>query len=442
MLFFGRLTNYRIRRALALTQLVEQRQLVRRHSQHVTFLGLVTPDLQRAHTRLIAEDVTQFEFTAASTVTNQFRHRVRQTAGANVVDKQDRVGVTQLPAAVDHFLAAAFHLRVITLYRGKIKIRVRLAGGHRGSRAAAQADIHRRTAENDQLRPDDDLAFLYVIGTDVTNPARQHDRLVITAQLFAIVAVHFFFVSTEIAVQRRTTKFIVKRRAAQRAFSHDIQRGHNTLWLAEVFFPRLLKARNAQVRNGEAYQTRFWLRAASGCPFITDFTAGTSRRPRPRRDRRRVVMGFHLHQDMRRLLVEVIATGRVVGKVTPHFRPFHHRRVIFIRGKHVVRCGFKGVFDHLEQRLRLLLAIDDPVGVENLVTAVLRVRLRKHVEFDVVRVAPQSGKRVLQVINFVIRQRQTETQVSINQRLTAFTQQVNTCNRRRLMVSKQFFRIG
>jgi hypothetical protein len=34
-------------------------------------------------------------------------HGVGETAGADVVDKQDRVGVAQLPAAVDHFLTAA-----------------------------------------------------------------------------------------------------------------------------------------------------------------------------------------------------------------------------------------------------------------------------------------------------------------------------------------------
>ena len=55
-----------------------------------------------------------------------------------------------------------------------------------------------------------------MIGANVADPARQHDRFVITAQLFAVVAVHFFFISTEVAIQCRTTKFVVKRRAAQR----------------------------------------------------------------------------------------------------------------------------------------------------------------------------------------------------------------------------------
>lgn len=37
----------------------------------------------------------------------------------------------------------------------------------------------------------------------------------------------------------------------------------------------------------------------------------------------------------------------------------------------VIKNFFEGVFDHFEQRLRLLFAVDDPVGVENLVATVL-----------------------------------------------------------------------
>ncbi|MNS53455.1 hypothetical protein D3C72_862110 [compost metagenome] len=61
-----------------------------------------------------------------------------------------------------------------------------------------------------------------MIGADVADPACQHDGLVVAAQLFAVVAVDFLFIGTEVAVQRRATKFVVKRRAAQWAFGHDV----------------------------------------------------------------------------------------------------------------------------------------------------------------------------------------------------------------------------
>ena len=441
VLLFGRFTDDGIRRALAAAQLVKQRQLIRRNSQHVALLGFVTPDLQRAHARLIAQDVAQVETATAAAVAHQFRHGVGQTARAHVVDKEDRVSIAQLPAAVDHFLAATLHLRVVTLHGREVEIRIRLAGGHRRGRAAAQTDVHRRAAEHDQLRADDDLAFLHVIGTDVADPARQHDRFVVAAQLFAVVAVHFLFIGTEVTVQRRTTKFVVKRRAAQRAFGHDIQRGHNALWLAEIFFPRLFKARDTQVGDGETDQTRFWFCTTTGRPFVTDFTAGAGRRTRPRGDRRRVVVGFNLHQDMRGLLMEVIAPCFAIGEEAAHLGTFHHRGVVFIGRQHVVRRLLHGVFDHFEQRLWLLFAVNNPVGIENLVAAVLRVRLREHVEFNVVRVTVELNERILQVVDLVFCQRQAETQVGVNQRLTALPQQVHALYRRRLMVGEKLLRV-
>ncbi len=121
-----------------------------------------------------------------------------------------------------------------------------------------------------------------MIGADVADAACQHDGLVVAAQLFAIVAGYFLFIGTEIAVQRRTTEFVVERRAAERAVGHDVERGDDAIRLAEIFFPRLLKARNAQVRNRKAHQARFWLRAAARRAFIADFAAGACRCARPR----------------------------------------------------------------------------------------------------------------------------------------------------------------
>ena len=131
MLFFGSFTDDRVRRAFTLTQLIEQRKLVSSNRQHVAFLGLVTPDFQRAHTRLVAEDIAQLELTAATAIAYQLRHGVRQAPRANVMDKQNWVRITHLPATVDNFLATTFHFRVITLYRSEIKIGIRLTGSHR-----------------------------------------------------------------------------------------------------------------------------------------------------------------------------------------------------------------------------------------------------------------------------------------------------------------------
>ncbi|SVK54143.1 Uncharacterised protein [Acinetobacter baumannii] len=125
------------------------------------------------------------------------------------------------------------------------------------------------------------------------------------------------------------------------------------------------------------------------------------------------------------------------GEEAADLRAFHHRGVVFIRRQHIVRRLLIGVLDHFEQRLGLLFAVDDPVGVENLVAAVLRVGLRKHIEFDIRRVAPQTGKGIQQVVDLVLRQ--AEPDVGLLQRSAPCAQHVDRLIRRRLMVREQLF---
>ena len=246
------------------------------------------------------------------------------------MDKQNRVLFAQLPAAVDHFLAAALHFRVVALYRGKIQIGVGLAGGHRRGCAAAQTDVHRRATQHHQFGADGDFTFLHVIGADVADTARQHDRFVITAQLDAVMAVNLFFIGTEVSHQRRTAKFIIERRAAQWAVGHDIQCGYDAIRLAKILLPGLLEAGDAQVGNREAHQTGFGFGTATCSAFVADLATRTGSGTRPRGDRRRVVMGFHLHQDMGLFLMIVILTALRRSEETANLRTFHHGGVVFI----------------------------------------------------------------------------------------------------------------
>ncbi|MNC22631.1 hypothetical protein D3C75_706370 [compost metagenome] len=127
MFFFRRFTNHGIWRSFTAAQFVKQRQLVWGNGQNITFLGFVTPHFQRAHARLIVQDIAQFKTTTTAAVTHQLRHGVGKATRAYIVNKQDWVGIAQFPAAVDDFLATAFHFWVITLYGSKIQIRIRLA---------------------------------------------------------------------------------------------------------------------------------------------------------------------------------------------------------------------------------------------------------------------------------------------------------------------------
>ncbi len=84
---------------------------------------------------------------------------------------------------------------------------------------------------------------------------------------------------------------------------------------------------------------------------------------------------FRLSSNMRRFLMEMVAARFVVSKVAAHFRTFHYGGVIFISRENVIWRGFEGVFRSSKQRFRLLLTVDNPIGVKNLVAAVLGVRL-------------------------------------------------------------------
>jgi hypothetical protein len=88
-----------------------------------------------------------------------------------------------LPAAVDHLLTAALHLRVLPLDRGEVEVLLTVGTGHARRGAAAETDEHGRPAEHQQLaEPGAKGGFSTCSGGDVAKAAGDHDRLVIAAQ--------------------------------------------------------------------------------------------------------------------------------------------------------------------------------------------------------------------------------------------------------------------
>ena len=136
--------------AFALAEGAKALELGRRNREHVAFLRLVAPDLARRHAGVFGRDLAQLEAGAAARRPCQLGHGVGQSARADVVDRQDRIRGSQLPAAVDHLLRAALHLGVAALHRVEIQIRHIGARAHRGRRAAAHADQQAGAAELDQ----------------------------------------------------------------------------------------------------------------------------------------------------------------------------------------------------------------------------------------------------------------------------------------------------
>lgn len=87
-----------------------------------------------------------------------------------------------------------------------------------------------------------------------------------------------------------------------------------------------------------------------------------------------MVVSLHLHQDVDALLVILVFATGGAREEAATLAAFHHGGVVFIGRQDMIRRLLEGVLDHLEQRLGLLLTVYGPVGVEDLVTAVLGVR--------------------------------------------------------------------
>ena len=439
--FVGCFAQHRVGRALTLADGIEAVDIRRHHRQHITLLGFVTPDLHRAHARLGIGDATQLQLSAHIVVVDQLGQRIGQAARPHVMDGHNRVVVTQGPAAINHFLHPTFDFRVIPLYRGEIQRFIRLAGRHGTGGTAPQTNQHGRATQHNNLGPFGNRVLFHMAVTDVAHAASDHDRLVVTADFIAIHPRGLDFQGTEIATQVGTTKFIIEGRPANWPFDHDIQRRGNPARLAIGLFPGLLETGNIQVRHGETGHTRLGLGTTTGGTFITDFTAGARSRPRVRGNRGGVVVGFHLHQQVHRLVDELV-TGTVRGREeTIGNRTGDHGSVVLVGTQHAFGGIVVGVADHPEQAQFLFLSVDGPVRIEDLVTTVLGIGLGEHHQLGIRRVTAQSGKTLYQIIDFVICQRQTQFAVGRGQRVTATTDHIHGAQLAGGMVGKQGFSI-
>ena len=130
-------------------------------------------------------------------------------------------------------------------------------------------------------------------------------------------------------------------------------------------------------------------------PVSYTHLAGAGSRARKRRNRGRMIVGFHLHQDMHRF--RVIAVLAIVGirEKSASGKPGHDRRIVVIGRQYMVGMMLVRVTDHRKQRFRLCRAVDDPVSVKNLVAAMLGIGLdvykRQDPDRPVANLATQSG---------------------------------------------------
>ncbi len=156
------------------------------------------------------------------------------------------------------------------------------------------------------------------------------------------------------------------------------------------------------MRYGKTSEAGFRSGAQAGCALVTNLAAGSGCRARERRDGRRVVVRFHLAEDVDRLVDVAVLTRAAVRHQARAVPALEHGRVVAVGRDHAAGRLLGGRLDHPEQALVLGLAVDDPAGIEDLVTAVLRIRLREHHELGIGRVAPQLPVAVDQVVDLLV----------------------------------------
>ncbi|MND85833.1 hypothetical protein D3C80_777720 [compost metagenome] len=276
-----------------------------------------------------------------------------------------------------------------------------------------------------------------MFGADVAHAAGEHDRLVVAAYFLTVGGVDGLLEGTEVAGQGRTAELVVERGAAQRAFDHDVQRGDDALGLAVGLLPGLLETGDLQVGDGETGQAGLGLGAAAGGAFVADLAAGAGGGAGEGGDGGRVVVGLHLHQDVHGLLGGAVLAGRRVREEAAGGGALDHRGVVLVGGQHAFTVHLVGVLDHAEQALLLRLAVDVPAGVEDLVAAVLGVRLGEHHQLDVVGVAAQFIEALHQVVDLVLGQGQAELDVGLLQRGAAAAEDVDHGQRLGLGMAEQ-----
>jgi len=155
-----------------------------------------------------------------------------------------------------------------------------------------------------------------------------------------------------------------------------------------------------------------------------------------------MVVRLHLHQDVHRLAGLAVHLAARVGTEASGHGALDHRCVVLVRREHPTGACFGGPADHAEQGFRLFFAVDHELGVEDLVPAVLAIRLGEHHELHVVRVTAELRIGFDEVVDFVFGQCEAEARVFAHERVAAFAAQGHAVESLGRMLLKQARALG
>ena len=117
--------------------------------------------------------------------------------------------------------------------------------------------------------------------------------------------------------------------------------------------------------------------ARAGRPFVADLPTDPGRGTGIGCDGGGMVVGLDLDQNVG--LARAVAIAKALVRAEDrHGKSLDYAGVVGIRLNRALGVGGVRVANHVEERVRLALAVDDPIGVENFMAAVLGVDHRKH----------------------------------------------------------------
>ena len=274
-----------------------------------------------------------------------------------------------------------------------------------------------------------------MLFADIAIATSDHNRLVVAAAL----AVKIHFKGSQVTADIGSAKFVVKGGATNRPFNHNIQRRDNSLRLAIIPFPGLAVVGNIEVGDTEAHQAHLGLGAAAHSALVTNLATRAGTGTRVGRDRCGVVVGFHLHQHMHRLLAVAVELGGRIRVEAPAFRANHNSGVVRVGGEDILSIDLVGVANHAKQGVLLVFSIQGPAGIKNFVSAVFRVGLGKHHQLNIGGVALKLFKACYQIVDLIIGKGKAQFHIGSFQRLFTATENIDAGEWCRLLLTKQNF---
>ena len=325
-----------------------------------SFLTFVGDDFLRRE-RLIADgQFRHIDFAAA--VLNQFRQAIQMACRTVVVNRNDGILVF-LDQRTHEVVGAFLHFGIGTLNRVQfdaVGIASRIDRRHR---AAAESDAIVVATHDHHFIALLRLFFQAVALLSVAHAACQHNDFVV-----GIGDVFLMLKRQHRPANQRLTELVSEVRCAIRRFDENL--------FGRLIEPFALCVAGCRHINGCSCNRP---RACATAHSVADFAARACRRPVERLDCCREIMrlGFQRNHALDVLHLKPVG-GRLIRrcKLLDH-RPLRERHIIFIGREYLVRMLCRCLFNHLEERRFLFLAVDDEGAAENLVSAMFRIDLRE-----------------------------------------------------------------